>query len=285
MIRILWIVIIIIIICLFFYVKSPNLQSDNNSVPIYKRDIGFFPDLKNTKRVTIICTSGLSNRIRTILGFLQVCKRKNKKLTVIWLKDGACNGKFKDYFKPIPGVRITSKIKGKIHFTGQSTIEEITEHYNLKQQKGLYCNIQLIPRIENEINMFVKEHNIKYTIGIHVRRTDLTGTYTARCLNGGTSSDSQFYKFIKLNSKNKPFFIATDNKKTQDNYSKKYKKVLFYSYVKESNNLRQTTLEAAIIDIYILSYCKKIKGTVNSSFSDFSRELKKARQYSFHHIN
>jgi len=283
--KILWIIILILAICIVFYIKSPNLQSDNNSVPIYQRDLGFFPNIKDSKRVTILCTSGLSNRIRTILGFLQVCQHKKKKLTVIWPKDGACNGLFEDYFQPIKGVKIKSKTKSNIHFTGQSTIEEITEHYNVNQSKSLYCNIRLIPRIQQKINIFVNKHSLKNKVGIHVRRTDLTGTYTARILNGGTSTDKEFYKFIQRNAKNKEFFIATDNKLTQDKYKNKYKNTLFYTSVKESNNLRKTTLEAAIIDIYLLSYCRKIKGTINSSFSDFSRELKKARQYAFHHIN
>jgi len=279
---ILIIIVIVIVLITFIYITCPNLHLKNNIVPFYKRKDNLFPDIKTDKKeITLFCTSGLSNRIRTILGFYYISKLNDKLLNVIWISDNTCNGEFLDYFIPIKGVNVFNKIIEDIDYTGQSTIEIILKNYNIDVTKDiykeLYKHIKPVDSIENKIDNFVKKNDIENLIGIHVRRTDYTGNFIGKLLNG-SNEDKEFFDFINKYSKNLPFYIATDNKETQDIYKNKYKnRALFYEKIKKSTNLRKTTLENAIIDIYILSYCRKIKGTANSSFSEFSKYLKLSR--------
>lgn len=275
------IITIIILLIIFIYITCPNLHLKNNIIPFYKRKDNSFPNINNKKELTIFCTSGLSNRIRTLLGFYYICKIKNKLLNVIWISDNTCNGEFLDYFKNIEGVNFFNKIIDNIDYTGQSTIEIILNNYKIKPTKDiykeLYKNIKPIEDIEKKILSYVKENKIENLLGIHVRRTDYTGNFIGKLLNG-SNKDEEFFDFIKTYSKDLPFYIATDNKETQDIYKNKYRnKALFFHKIKYSKNLRKTSLENAIIDIYILSYCRKIKGTSNSSFSEFSKYLKLSR--------
>ena len=274
---ILIIIIIITFLCII-YLICPNLHIENTVIPFYKRTDNIFPKIENLSEITILCCSGLSNRIRTILGFLQVCNYHNKKLNVIWIKDNTCNGNFLDYFKPIKNVNFINE-KNTYNYQGQNTIKNICSKYKIDfDKKKLYCNIKLVDELENKIQTYINKHNIKNIIGIHVRRTDYTGNIIGKILNG-SNSDQEFFEYIEKYS-NKNFFIATDNKETQDLYINKYKeRALFYSKIKNTDNLRKTSLENAIIDIYILSYNKKIKGTYNSSFTEFARCLKKSRYF------
>lgn len=275
--KILLMIIIVIILFIIIYISCPNLHIENTIIPFYKRKDNVFPDIEKINEITIFCSSGLSNRIRTILGFLYLCNIKNKKLNIIWLQDNTCNGNFLDYFQPIDNVNFLNEIIEPVHFTGQSTIENILKHYNLSipLTSILYSNIKLKNDIEIKVQNFLSLNNIHNLIGVHVRRTDYTGNFIGKILNG-SNDDNEFFDYIDKYSNGMPFFIATDNKETQNIYRNKYgKRAIFYSNIKDSKNLRKTSLENAIIDIFILSYCKKIKGTYNSSFTDFARLLKK----------
>ena len=272
-------VIIIFILLGIIYAICPNLHIKNTVIPFYKRKDNKFPDIHNLNEINILCCSGLSNRIRTILGFLEVSNYYNKKLNVIWIKDNCCNGFFLKYFKPINNLSFDN-FKKNIHYMGQSTIENICKYYKVKfNKKKLYSNIKLVDILEKKLQQYIFKNDISNSIGLHIRRTDYTGNIIGKIING-SNCDEEFFEYIQRYSKNKNFFIATDNKETQDIYRTKYKKqALFYSKIKKNNNLRQTTLENAIMDIFVLSYCKRIKGTSNSSFTEFSINLKKSRHF------
>lgn len=271
---------IVILILIIVYITCPNLHIKNSIIPFYERRDNYFPNIEKLDEINILCCSGLSNRIRTILGFLEVCNFYSKKLNIIWIKDNTCNGDFLDYFKPIDNVKFLN-FSDRIDYKGQSTIKNIISYYNIRSVniKKLYCNIKLNDLLEDKIQDYIKKYDIKNLIGIHVRRTDYTGNFIGKLLNG-SNEDSEFFEYVSKNSKNNKFFLATDNKKTQDIYKNKYgNKVLYYEKIQESDNLRKTSLENAIIDIYILSYCKRIKGTYNSSFTKFALNLKNSRKF------
>ena len=258
----------------------PNLHLGNSVVPFYARRDNQFPDISNLNSITIFLTSGLSNRIRTLLGFIQVCREKGLGLTVVWIPDATCNGEFLEYFKPIQNVSFVNHKIEPVHYTGQATIETIVSYYGIKQAKDLYYYLELLDNLKIEVNNFVQSNHLDKCVGIHVRRTDYTGNLIGKILNGD-NSDEDFCDYIKKYSAGRQFFIATDNRDTQEYYIRKYaNKVLFYASISRNDDLRKTTLENAIIDIYLLSYCKSIKGTHKSSFSDFARCLKKSRIYS-----
>ena len=85
------------------------------------------------------------------------------------------------------------------------------------------------------------------------------------------SDDNTFFNLmdneINLN-KNTNFFLATDNSSTQILYKKKYgKKIIIFNKITDSNNLRNTSLFQSGIDLYLLSKCKTVEGSYQSSYS------------------
>jgi hypothetical protein len=276
-------IILLVITCIYIYITCPNLHLDNSYIPFYKRQDGKFPVIPERSFLTVLLTSGLSNRVRTMLGFIRICKHFKKNLIVVWIKDETCNGNYLDYFKPIEGVEFIdckSMINIKdIDYIGQSTTQAILQNYGVTDCKNNYSYISLVNSLQDVIDEFVNKNNINECVGIHVRRTDYTGNLIGKILNGN-NPDLDFCNYIEKYSNGKKYFLATDNKQTQEYYIKKYgNRTIFYSNIKETNRLRKTDLKSAIIDIYILSHCRSIKGTLNSSFTEFARLLQKSRNY------
>jgi len=66
------IMLISILIIIFIYKSCPNLHLNNTVAPFYLCNDSKFPIINNNlKSLTIFLTSGLSNRIRTLLGFFK----------------------------------------------------------------------------------------------------------------------------------------------------------------------------------------------------------------------
>ena len=269
---------LVVLLLIYIYKSCENLHIGNMILPFYKRSWNY-PNIKNIDEINILCCSGMSNRIRTILGFLAVCNFYKKKLNVLWIKDNTCNGDFLNYFEPIINVNFVNDLK-EIHYKGQSTIKNIISAYNIKCNiSKLYSNIKLNKSIETKVQYYIKKNNIKEKIGLHIRRTDYTGNFIGKLING-SNDDDEFFNYINIHSQDK-FFLAADNEVTQNIYKNKYGiyKIVYYKKIKKNNNLRKTSLEDAVIDIFILSYCKKIKGTYNSSFTEFAKYLKRSRNF------
>ena len=277
---------IIIIFCTIIYVTCPNLHFNNTSTPFFVKDIkerAFFArnnhmELINKPYITIMCTSGLTNRLSTLLSFSYVCRQYKKDLHVIWIKNKTCECYFDDYFKDIKGVTVyRDYTDDDIFFTGQCEFYKLLSHFKLPYKNSILLEMLNLIRLKQflytEIKQFVCDNNVHERIGVHVRRTDLTGNLIGKILNG-SNCDEEFFKFIGR----KKSFIATDNRETQLLYKNKYKNnIMWFRNISYNNNLRKTSIKNAIIDLYILSYCAKIKGTKNSRFSEFSLNLKKSR--------
>ena len=76
-----------------------------------------------------------------------------------------------------------------------------------------------------------------------------------------------FFKFIDSQPKNIYIYLATDNRKTQDKFIKKYgNRIKINKMIIQNDKVRQTNLEDAIIDLFVCSRAKKFKGSGWSSF-------------------
>ena len=86
---------------------------------------------------------------------------------------------------------------------------------------------------------------------------------------------NEFYKFIEL-FPNKYIYVATDNIETYEIIQNKYPKQVILKYHNNNPNLlRQTSLEDAIIDLYMCIGSSDFMGTPWSSFSDLIIQLRK----------
>jgi len=112
----------------------------------------------------------------------------------------------------------------------------------------------------------------KNYISVHIRRTD---HIQLAKYNNRYTDDEEFINFLDKSDNNKNIYIATDNKITYNKFKKKYQNRIKIDYHKTNNNsLRKTSLQDAIIDIYICVYSDDFMG---SGWSSFSRVIKSLR--------
>lgn len=221
--------------------------------------------------MNIHLTSGLSNRIRTLLGFRRKSITENKILNVYWPKDKDCNCHFNDIFEPIHGVKFV-KIE-PFHFSGQTTYQNIFKTTN-QEMKNDYKNVLCLKKsLRTIVDTFVEKNNIKNSIGIHIRRTDHIGLAIE---NKRFSDDNVFHEFIRKHDNKVKIFLATDNAETQQDFIDRYKdRIITYKKIdKNVEDFRKTSVETAVVDIYISSKCKLFLGSGYSSFSGFIETLR-----------
>ena len=216
-------------------------------------------DIENS--MVIHCRAGLCNRLRTIFSYYRLAQKENKKLVVIWNKNRECPGHFNDYFVPIKDISFTNNNKLKVYYKGWDPHPDYSPDYNL---------LKLNPHMLNIINQKRKKLDNKYN-AVHIRRTDAV-KYAK--INNSYTDDNQFIDFINKNS-DKNLYIATDTKKTYNQFKNKFENLVKLPYHKTLYGLRKTTLKDSIIDLYMCIYADKFKGSGYSSFSDFILEIRK----------
>ncbi len=113
-------------------------------------------------------------------------------------------------------------------------------------------------------------------ISVHVRRTDHVELAKK---HEQYTSDETFYDFIDKFDSNMNIYIATDDEKTYYKFKEKYSNRIKFNFPEKNNkhSLRQTSLEDAIIDMYVCSFSKYYMGTKRSSFSRVIKLIKDSR--------
>ena len=206
---------------------------------------------------------GIGNRLRVVTSYyLKYIKNKDEKLIVIWRWDKFCNGYFQEYFEPIPNVefRTHNDPTLKINYSGCSRVGPVD-----------FSIIKPLPHIMNKINEKRNLLNNDY-IAIHARRTDHISPAEKR---GVFTTDEDFFKFIDENINNSSLYVATDNADTYTIFQERYKDKMKFPYHKDTGSYRKTSLEDAIIDIYMCGYAKKFKHSGWSTFSGLINNLRK----------
>ena len=214
--------------------------------------------------LTIKPTGGLGNMLRCIFSFYEYTKSINTELNVIWIKTAACPGYFLDNFEPIVGINfISNSADIEIDYWGSGHKDNIAPNYS--------C-LKVLPHIKEIIKNRTKILENNY-ISIHIRRTDHIGWAKH---NNRFTTDEDFVNFIDKQDINKNIYIATDNKETYDIFKQKYSDRIKLDYHETNiDNLRKTSLEDAIIDIYMCVYSEKFMGSGWSSFSVAIDRLRK----------
>lgn len=219
---------------------------------------------------------GLCNRLRFIFSFLKKLKKDNQEtkinLVIFWEKNNDCNGFYLDYFKKIQNVKFMDKNDNNliINIKSGGTLEE------LKKSNYLFNNlIKLKGYMIEKIMKIIHKLENRY-IAVHIRRTDFNNhLFEINKLNEKIS-DQDFIDFLKKYEKYN-IYIATDNKETQNYFLNKFKSRIKYINLinDKSNDLRKTTLENAIIDLFVCACCNIFKGTYYSSYTSFIYMLRK----------
>ena len=225
---------------------------------------------------------GIGNKMRIIVAHLSV----DKPLIIYWPRSVDCTGTFLDCFKPIKNVTfvVGEHSNKKYDYAGFEACSPIVSMYhpqltqdNIKHicTDG-YRHIQPLPKIQRVVDAFVKKHNIKSAVAVHVRRTDFVKILKKRHANSSDYAD--FFSAIDALPPHIPIFLATDNRQTQLDFIKKYPgRVSVYkdlSHKKLRGAQRLTSMEDSVIDMYVAKDAKYFIGTPYSSFSDMIGALR-----------
>lgn len=205
---------------------------------------------------------GLCNRLRVIFSYKIVADANLEKLKVLWINNSTCNGEFLDYFQPLNNVEFISKSEELPIYSGCATFP------NLKPD---YKDLIPIKKVMDEIERRIEHLDYGNYISAHIRRTDLTKGVLSK---NKYISDDEFINFF--NKSDKKIFLSTDNPETQHKFKKIYKdRIIIFNEIENNNSLRMTSLEEAVIDLYLCVSSQEFKPTHYSSFSDLIIELRK----------
>jgi len=205
------------------------------------------------------CDSGLCDRLRVMCSYYYYAKSINKQLQFDWRMNKFCNGHFLDVFEKIEGIDFLNTEDGKYFYAGN------TPNINFFPTKFFIFNI-LKPKekIKEKINENLKKLG-KNFLSLHVRRTDQLLLREPHQI----TQYEDFFEFIKKNN-DKKVFLATDNRVSQNIFLSYFKdKIYFTEEIVPSQELRQTSLETAVVDLFTCVESKSFMGTDCSGYTWF----------------
>ena len=233
---------------------------------------------KSKGSIVVNIKYGLANRLRALVGFIYVARHTNKKLKIYWEKDSACNEYYSNLFQSHPEFVVIETDDVPLYIMKNAkTTNTIIKSYLGKDHKidttevnKIRCTLKPIKTIQDEIHNFSSKHKIVDRIGLHIRKTDLAIKY-----KDNKEMQFDFHEYIQ-NNPDEQFFLATDNRVTQQEYIKKYpKQIVVYKEIaipteELVGNARHTPISDALVDIELLARCKKIVKTPGSSYSEYA---------------
>lgn len=230
------------------------------SLILWKKYINY-EDYKNEPYITLWTTYGLNNRLQALLSYLYKANKEGKKLKVVWVISPICPDIFENIFKPIPNVEFvyTDEIKEYDYKSWKiDNIDYISKKY--------YKLLEPIDSIQLEINQtkLLLTNKSENYIACHLRRTD---GWNHKQYIKNRHEDEEYMEFIDQYPIELNIYIATDCRKTQQKFIDKYGDRLIYKKIEDNNDIRQTSLQDAVKDMYICAgatYFMRSPGT----FSD-----------------
>jgi hypothetical protein len=215
----------------------------------------------NEPYITVHAKSGLSNKIRVILSYLYRANKEEKKLKVIWLVDDECPEIYSNLFEPIENMSVIP-INTNYDYT-------TWEPDNIDYINNKYLTLlKPLPQIQSIIDSNKNKLGNKY-ISCHIRRTDALSHPVHKI-----KSEKEYMDFIDNYDLNMKIYIATDNKETQDIFLDKYGDRLILKKIIQSEKLRQTSVQDALIDIYTCVGAEYFMGSNGSSFTDLINQFR-----------
>lgn len=213
----------------------------------------------NDQRIVIQPTGGLANKLRVLFSFV----RKQSNLVVVWPVEESCPGLFLDVFTPLKNVQFVVSIDSVPDYRGCSP-----------SMIPNYSQLHLAPKLQEELHRRLREMGDRGYVAGHIRRTD--HSELAKSKNKFTS-DETFREF--LDSTDLPIFIATDNGETQQYFKTLYENrlIIFHEIPQELRSLRATSLEEAVLDLFLCVNATEFLGSGWSSFTDLIKVLRETK--------
>ena len=236
--------------------------------------------------------SGLGNRMRAWMTTSAFAEYLNVPYVMKWRLDDACGQtSFEELFEipenmqyetgrryqPDPTTMWIKKNYPNNNFHARF-IEgnfDLTQKEFQKYVDNQKRHIKPLPHIQNKIDEYLKKYDFENSIGLHIRRTDLK--------EQEKTPDWWFDREIQKEIDNNPnikFFLATDNKWTEEKFMMKYSEHFFTTTCEYDDSefgekypggdrKRHSPTEQGLIDMLLLGSTKKVYGCHGSSFGRF----------------
>ncbi len=236
--------------------------------------------------------SGLANRMRAWVTNSAFAEYMEVPFIMKWRPDDACGKKkFEDLFEIPDNMQYES---GRRYQPDENTLWVKANYPNnkfherfidgnfelTKKEFQEYVNnqkrhIKPLPHIQNEIDMYADKLDVKNTIGLHIRRTDLK----EQDKSPDTWFDQNIKKELERNS-NARFLLATDNKWTEEKFMMKYEDVMVKidrdfddveggEIYPGGHRHRHSPTEQGLVDMLLLGKTQRVYGCHGSSFGRF----------------
>ena len=253
-----------------------------------KEPIKHFSLSPHTRYLVTVPRSGLCNRLRNIRSCYTLAQRSGRELICVWIKDDDLGAKWSDLFHPPKNFTIKESKSISIPFKssyfestsstplpkkafkkallGHKNIVTIRDNNSLQstENNSMFYknNIRPLDSINYKIANFLNSNHIDLvnSVGFHIRRTDYTektGKYTTK----------KFVNFAKKLHPRFSIFVCSDD----SSEIKKIRKLCqrnIYACVASKDRDNKGGMEAAVVDLWLLSTCSLIVGCDTS----FSRE-------------
>lgn len=223
----------------------------------------------NTLEIYLHPDIGLCNRLWVVFSYYNYAKSTNKQIKIHWPETICCPDHFLNFFEPLERIEFVSDVKINTYTTLWQ------EQFN-PYETFIYQDLKLKGDIKNIINKKINMH--KNYNAIHVRTTRDFITYL-KTINKKPTTFNRFDLFLEKNSENQ-CYISTDQVETQKYFTTKYNHVYFNSLLKEQNcdldiQTRYSSIQDAVIDLFVCTKSKLFLGTPVSTFSDTIIQLRK----------
>jgi len=234
------------------------------------------------KDIRLYSHSGLANRLRMIANYKHMSDMTEKKIKMYWVKSKPCMEKFSNLFEPIQNI--------SFKYIKWNRNERRTRPKNTNKSLGLFPQddetyrknhliFKPIQSIQKKIDEVKSKIGGDY-ISCHVRRTDI-GTIQKK-YKVAPHLDGFFDDFIQLYPDDK-IFLATDSETTQKRFKNKFKdKIYTHSLIRGDGSSRwpnrTTSIQDAVVDLFVCIGSVDFLGTNCSSFSGFIKNHRKALQ-------
>jgi hypothetical protein len=249
--------------------------------------------------------SGMGDRMRSLAGMMAVAQAKGQTLRVLWESHPACPAKHDAVLEP-NGYVVVDNLREWERLTqgqpcetqiGQSlTMGQIFSHLTsgggtiapgetAETMEARWCRMVRKFRIKREILLCADEiqhgWGIGRLLGIHVRRTDILKD-PRKGINVANEEgyDAALFRLAEEycdGGQVEGFFLATDNPTSAAQWRQKLRALdrPVFETAKRWNvhQMRQSSLEDAMLDLNLLSRCDFIIGSTYSSFAVLAAEM------------
>lgn len=263
-------------------------------------------------KITAVPWGGLANRMKAVASVVSFSREHGAELEIVWFNNSELNAPFHKLFRDIEGVHIRdaspldfftllhplasnlylpslyrlvafdrviemdecgrlkdnhSLLEGAI---GKSKRVYIRNCYDIYDISDISSVLRLDSMVEQKISNFIRSHFATATIGVHIRRTD----------NIVSISESPIELFEDAISRELAasgetmVYLASDSPSDKEYLKAKFPGRII-TYDGELSRNSEDGIVVALMELYLLSRCKKIYGSSGSSFSELAAYIGK----------